>query len=149
MSINRTTIYREYILPTIQTAASFATCIAALHSVKLVSVFHDWYTQAGCQSSMQSPTCASYTTAEVLAGAVAIVGVLGLLKISAAHCPQARIHNPSVIPSGSEQPLPPSFFRSQQNGGPARYAEDDLQGTHRRPLGNYDPVRWEGGSQSI
>ena len=150
MSINCTTIYREFILPTIKTAASIAAYSAtAVYSVKLGSIFHDWYTQAGCQSSMQSPICASYITAEVISGAVVIIAALGLMKISAAHCPQARIRNPSVSPSGPPQAQPNAFFQSQQNGGPARYAEDDLQGTHRKPLGNYDPVQWDSGSQSI
>jgi len=110
MSINRTIIYREYVLPTIKTAASFAMCIAALHSVKLVSVFHDWYTQAGCQSSMQSPICASYTTAEALAGTVAIVGVLGLMKISAAHCPQVRIRTQVSLLAARHNLSPTVFF---------------------------------------
>ena len=150
MSINCVSIYREFFFSTVKGAASTAACTAAaVYSVKLGSVFHDWYTQACCQPSRQSLICASYRAADVICGVIVIIAALGMMKIAAAHGLQAPIRNPTIIPTGPQQSQPNGFFQSQQNGGFARYAEDDLQGTHRRPLGNYDPVQWDSGSQSI
>jgi len=123
---------------------------AAYAAAQTTAILVDKYDQS-CRSIMQSSHCTVLGSAGVASGIIAMVAGCGMLKLATGGwgASSAPIRNPSVIPSGPPQAQPNAFFRSQQNGGPARYAEDDLQGTHRKPLGNYDPVQWDSGSQSI
>ena len=139
---------KQQLFPQLKVASGMLCCSAsALACIKAMSVIDAQYAKQ-CTCVMQSPVCTAYAIAGIASSAIIAAAAWGVIKgmnsMERMDRP-APIRNPSVIPNGSE----PSFFRSQQNGSFARYAEDDLQGTHRRPLGNYDPVRWEGGSQSI
>lgn len=144
-------IYQEF-LPLVKSGSLLLTCFPlAYYSLKSLPVIQKGYNQAGCQSLSKSFACASYSAAGIASSIVMCIAILGLFKAAKLATPSelSTIRNPRVIPNGSEQPLLPSFFRSQQNGGFARYAENDLQGAHWKPLRNYDPVQWDRGSQSI
>ena len=120
-----------------------ASTAVALGGAKISIIFSDKYRECAL---IQSNSCSLYRITEIASGCFAILGLLSMLILANSNL---LTRDPSVIPNGSERHQPNGFFQSQQNGGPARYAEDDLQGTHRRPLGNYDPVQWDSGSQSI
>jgi len=128
--------------PFIKSSILLLSCTPiAIGSIKLMPVLHDRYQATKCISSTQTLSCASYAVAQVALGITALIAMSGLFAAT-----KLTISRYSKPPNTTQTNI---FFRSQQNGGFARYAEDDLQGTHRRPLGEYDPVRWEGGSQSI
>lgn len=127
--------------------AVFLSCNVAAYAASRASlaIFHEY--RKSCSSIMQTQHCFSYNMSGIALALIACASAWGAFKTVSAFSlfPPNSIRNPSVIPKGSE----PSFFQSQQNGGFARYAENDLQGAHWRPLGNYDPVEWDSGSQSI
>jgi len=153
MSIRSCTnnIYQEF-LPLVKSGSLLLTCFPlAYYSLKLLPVIQKGYNQAGCQSLSQSFACASYSAAGIASSVMMCIAILGIFKAAKLATPNelSNIRNPSIIASGPSRPQPNAFFQSQQNGGFARYAEDDLQSTQRRPLRNYDPVQWSGGSQSI
>jgi len=129
-------------------AAYMAIRVSTFMAHASIALFNKYDTR--CNSITESPFCAVKFTGGLVAGILAITVMVGVLYFNNSsqnkHLP---IRNPSIIPSGPPQAQPNAFFQPQQNGGFARYAEDDLQGTHRRPLGNYDPVQWDSGSKSI
>jgi len=141
---------KQQLFPQLKVAFGMLCCSgSALACLKAMSVIDAQYAKQ-CTSVMQTPICTTYAIAGIASSVIMVAAMWGVVKgMNSAMNQPAPIRNPSVIPSGPPQAQPNAFFQSQQNGGPARYAEDDLQGTHRRPLRNYDPVQWNRGSQSI